>query len=58
MPVILALGRLRQEDQQFKFSLSCKRYCLKRTIKGCHHPEGTGHKAMAAITTLVSQKEV
>jgi hypothetical protein len=34
VPVILALGRLRQEDLKFKASLGCTaRPCLKKTLK-------------------------
>lgn len=44
MPVNLVLGRLRKEDQEFKVSLSYKRYCLKRTINRCHHPKRTGQQ--------------
>lgn len=44
MIIILALRRLRQEDQEFKVSLSYKSSRLKTIINRCHYPEGTGHQ--------------
>lgn len=38
MPIILSLGRVRHEDEQFKASLGYMRVCLKTTLKPPNQP--------------------